>query len=702
MAEPTEAVPEQVTRVRQDRRTIKRPIEYTAHLDTLQLIVRFLISARDGAPFSFATFKSIWKQIGYSHIFQACPSGTGLPSLIDSLNNFLLGIIKADSLPFREVFELANPFSPLNQQSITTANGDKDDASQERLPCLTPEDVAWATAPAVQGPPVVATAVYCLYSIYYAQPGPITTKIRVSKEQQETITHLATYLAQSNALDALSLLAQLVKEKALLPGSSLQPDTSLTNVNINIATTPAGGVESVVVGGPPASSLAPGIGASYITPGLRGEDAATLREVHFHLDSTLTGLGTGHLDPLCRGYGEKLKKLWRALGQQTRVAAAGPSRAAPGGVSGSEEQQQHLEGIADLSLGKYLHEYATKKREELQLNLQYGPNWREKMLKKEKESATRATETEITTTALDGGSQPSKTTRKKAPRSRKKAQNNRLSATAAAAAAAAAHTIPGVPGNVSRQLLAREKARHIDIARRSQPWAELMGIDNVIEKELHATTTAPPQVAGYSTGLGLGIDSDEDMPFVPGLQSEFEYLAGPSDVAGGGTGTEGGGGGGDGSTKMTDTTIQGKRGKRTRNISSDTSSDDDFTSTATSTSPSSSNSSGESDPSDGEEVKMVEQATNKQRQGAAGGRGKKAAAASGGRGRGRGGKATGKSASAVSVGSGMRGGKKGRGGGANKSAGKMAVGEAVETQADVQNILREIDMALEEDARVQI
>lgn len=70
MAEPTEAVPEQVTRVRQDRRTIKRPIEYTAHLDTLQLIVRFLISARDGAPFSFATFKSIWKQIGYSHIFQ--------------------------------------------------------------------------------------------------------------------------------------------------------------------------------------------------------------------------------------------------------------------------------------------------------------------------------------------------------------------------------------------------------------------------------------------------------------------------------------------------------------------------------------------------------------------------------------------------------------------------------------------------------
>jgi len=70
MAEPNDADLEQVARTAQDHRIIKNPIEYTAQLDTLQLIVRFLISARDGAPFSFATFKDIWKQIGYPHIFQ--------------------------------------------------------------------------------------------------------------------------------------------------------------------------------------------------------------------------------------------------------------------------------------------------------------------------------------------------------------------------------------------------------------------------------------------------------------------------------------------------------------------------------------------------------------------------------------------------------------------------------------------------------
>jgi len=639
--------------------------------------------------------------IGHFHSsMQACPSRTGHPILINSLYNFLLCIIKAECLPLRQVFELASPFSSLNQQAVVTANGDGGGTSQQkRLPSLTPEDVAWATAPAVQGPPVVATAVYCLYSIYYAQPGPIITKIRIPREQQATITYLATYLAQSNALDALSQLAQLLKEKALLPGSALQPDTSLTNVNLSIATpaAPDGTAGVSNLGEPPASSLAPGIGASYIIPGLRGEDAATLREVHFHLDSTLTGLGTAHLEPLCQGYGEKLKELWSALGQHSSVAAAGSSKIAARGVDTYEKQEeQQLEGIADLSLGKYLHEYATKKREELQLILQHGPNWREKIMKKEKEAAERATPAGITPIAQEGVTPPSTAIRKKAPpRSRKKAQKKGLSA-AAAATAAAAQTIPGVPGNVSRQLLAREKARHVDMARRSQPWAELMGIDNVIDQEqkLHGTTTVTPAVAGYSTGIGLGIDSDEDMPFVPGLQSEFEYLAGPSDVAGG-TGTEGGGGGG--STKMTNTTIQGKRGKRTRNKSRDTS-DDESMSTSTSSSSMDSSSSEDSDLSDGEEVEMIDPARNEQRRG--GGRGGKAAAASRGRGKGRGEKAMALSASAVSGGLGMRERKEGRGG-AKKAAGETAAGGDIKTQGDLQNILSEIDMVLKEDARIQ-
>jgi hypothetical protein len=66
------AFPAQARGPQQDRRTSRRPIEYTAQLDTLQLIVRFLIRARDGAPFTFTTFKETWKQIGFSHIFQVC------------------------------------------------------------------------------------------------------------------------------------------------------------------------------------------------------------------------------------------------------------------------------------------------------------------------------------------------------------------------------------------------------------------------------------------------------------------------------------------------------------------------------------------------------------------------------------------------------------------------------------------------------
>lgn len=70
MADQTEAAPAQAIGTQTPRRIAKQPIEYTAQLDVLQLIVRFLIKARDGAPFSFTTFKETWKQIGFSHLFQ--------------------------------------------------------------------------------------------------------------------------------------------------------------------------------------------------------------------------------------------------------------------------------------------------------------------------------------------------------------------------------------------------------------------------------------------------------------------------------------------------------------------------------------------------------------------------------------------------------------------------------------------------------
>jgi hypothetical protein len=70
MGNPSEGAPAQAAATPQNRKPIRRPVEYTAKLDTLQVIVRFLIRARDGAPFTFKTFKDTWKQIGFSYIFQ--------------------------------------------------------------------------------------------------------------------------------------------------------------------------------------------------------------------------------------------------------------------------------------------------------------------------------------------------------------------------------------------------------------------------------------------------------------------------------------------------------------------------------------------------------------------------------------------------------------------------------------------------------
>ena len=262
---------------------------------------------------------------------------------------------------------------------------------------------------------------------------------------------------------------------------------------------------------------------------------------------------------------------------------------------------------------------------------------------------------------------PSRAGRKKAPRSRKKMDTD------------TSLNIPGVPG-VARQLLAREKARHVDIARRSQPWATRMGVDNVIEKEIQAAITP----------FGGLIDSDEDMPLLPGLPSEYEYLAGPSDVA------DVGGGGA--LTKMTDTTIQGKRKKVRGNNSSDGSTTSSSSSSSSDSSSSDSSSSDESD-SGGEEVEMHLESRG------ARGKGKAVGAVgvgSQGRGRGRGGRGGGGKAAGASVGSGMRGGKKSQG--AKAATGGRKKGSKVTAAAveDVQNLLSEIDMALAEDARIQL
>ena len=48
----------------------KTNIVRAAQLDVLQLLVRFLLNARDGTALTFSVFKDTWKQLSFSYIFK--------------------------------------------------------------------------------------------------------------------------------------------------------------------------------------------------------------------------------------------------------------------------------------------------------------------------------------------------------------------------------------------------------------------------------------------------------------------------------------------------------------------------------------------------------------------------------------------------------------------------------------------------------
>ena len=259
----------------------------------------------------------------------------------------------------------------------------------------------------------------------------------------------------------------------------------------------------------------------FIYVGVRGEDAATLREVRFHLDSTLSGLGTGNLDPLCRDYGDKLAKLWTSLEHSNTGSGRDPTlnqRDAP-------TMPPPPEGVAELTMGMWIHEYSIEKNKEVHLVLKHGPNWRKRVaskLRRRKKTEEEAQKSggiaqPSTSAAIPGAamaySLPAGTVK---PLKRDKRRRGGVSGASAAA---------GVPG-VARQLLAREQARRADIARRSQPWAAVLGVENLAT----GVDTTNRGAGTFPSDADL-ISSDEDMPVIPGVDSVHAYLAGKSEAA---------------------------------------------------------------------------------------------------------------------------------------------------------------------------
>ena len=515
------------------------------HLDILQLLVRYLLHARPSPPPSstapppsplwtpsLCEFKQTWKELGFSHIFHAVEPDD-IPTFIAEIYNFLLAVIKGATLPPLELEYLPLIASQRNDQQVQKQKQKKDgnciapsltvgaepsiedealpkeptstttmtpkktnikerlefattleSTTSQDLPPLTTHDIAWIKAHVPQGPQIVSAGVFALYCTYYAQPNTGSIKIRISKEEQQTLLGLAHYLHHTRSQEALLLFRQLLRDKAFIPSS------------FQHAKGPSNGVE--------AETLLPGVGATRLATGLRGPEAVLVREARFHFRSTLTGLGTAHLDPLFRGYEEKMKKLWTALG------AGGGG----GGESGGSEKGAMPEGIADLSVGKWVHEYAVGKSKETNIVVEEGKYWRtfrergkkrkeereeekkQKKKKKDLESASGGGGDAIVPVENgekegereSGGGKAKKRQRPRMPREQPQKRKEKY------------HMVGGVN---MKMIQAREVARQADIARRKTPWVQWMGVD-----------------------------PEEDMPLIPGMESKHAYLAGPSGLLG--------------------------------------------------------------------------------------------------------------------------------------------------------------------------
>lgn len=273
-------------------------------------------------------------------------------------------------------------------------------------------------------------------------------------------------IIEAGIFDAAGLMRELLRDGALVPGC---PDRPLHVDDLASACHMSLNAEALTAGGMPT------------------EEAAALREAKFHLDSILRGLGTGHLEQLCRDYRYHLLDVWQACGD----GASPPA-----------------EGVAELGMGRQIHEYITSKGKDV-ANILHGRTRGQKRPKAPDAGPPRKAQPSgegIATIRrpVDDYSMPF--TSRTAATARVKHPLKRVSVSAGRAPA------------VTEQLRAREEARRKDIARRAAPWAERLGIKSNIIME-------PLQSPVHDNG------SEEDMPSIPGIPSSYSQ---PIDTEDGG------------------------------------------------------------------------------------------------------------------------------------------------------------------------
>ena len=322
--------------------------------------------------------------------------------------------------------------------------------------------------------------------------------------------------------------------------------------------------------------------ASHTHTGLKSEEASTLREVRFHLDSTLSGLGTAHLNPLCHGYGEKVKRMWAVLGQHGKNQDGKEAPLTTTAVVQKQKQQKDdgdddaPEFVSDLSLGRWIHEYTVEKQKEMRIVLQQGPNWRAALGKKKAKRGRPQSAATIAAAAAAAAQEEDEQRQRQQQQQGGAGGSRRATATGSKRRRTSSSSKRdkkdggadgGVPA-LARRIEARENSRKADIARRSQPWAARLGVQNLAE--------VPPGANGGGGGGGDGTmffedDFEDDMPQIPGVASLFGHLTGRSTHGGGG----GGGGGGVSGGESTMNQNRNNNGSTTTNSDSDSSSSSD-------------------------------------------------------------------------------------------------------------------------------
>lgn len=183
------------------------------------------------------------------------------------------------------------------------------------------------------------------------------------------------------------------------------------------------------------------------------------------MNSTLSGLGSGHLDTICSRYKNHLQNLWSAFNPD-----GGP---AP-------------EGVAELTLGLWVHKYVDEKSKEVDRILNHGKRRRKAVLQPDgKKFPTEIEIEDVSRAKIPSGKSLGATSQKKEEMSRHRGKISRALGGMAA---------------ISDKVTAREKARKKDMLRRAKPWTDQLGISDLL-------------IFSNSNN----ILEQEDMPVIPNL-----------------------------------------------------------------------------------------------------------------------------------------------------------------------------------------